>query len=361
MPVADRSRFLATLLGYAGACTSAEEFRRQVLTDLRSGVGCDGALFRPGPRWAGSRALYLDEDARFTDLYVQHAARFGPELTRWCTLSRGREAFIDTEIYGGHEQSRMAAYAEMMRPSGVKSLLACPLVVDGETVGLVFLFRRGRAAPFPASAAAAASAILGPLALADALVSTAFAHGEPRGPAPPGDEDPFGALGPREQQVAMLLAQGLQRKEIAALLGSSPHTVQAQTGRIYDKLGLRHRAGMALLARRLRLLETRAADPVLSSFGALLCRGLSRRFGDAAAPAPTPAPASPPGTVSLGPREREVADMVVQGLTSEAIAARLGTSFHTVRSQIRRVYEKLGVRDRASLALQLGRPDSPFE
>jgi DNA-binding NarL/FixJ family response regulator len=355
---------MATLLGHAGACTSLAEFRLQILEDLRRFAGCDGALLRPGERWAGSRTLYVNEDCRFTDVYVENAARFGPELQRWCALSRGAEAFIDGDVYESRQQDRMAAYGDMIKPHGIRSILACPLTVAGAPVGLVFLFRRGSAARFPTQTAAVATRLLSALALTDRLLETAFARGRPMAsarPASPGDAA-FEALGPREQQVAALMAHGLQSKEIAALLGSSPHTVHVQTQRIFDKLGLHGRTQVALLTQQIGLAAHAAAggDPMLASFGALLCRKLVRRFGDPAAPAPAAPPAGDRVT-ALGARERQVAELMARGMTSRAIAALIGTSFHTVRAQTQRIYEKLGVRGRTGLALLLsGSTDSPF-
>ena len=356
----DRSRFLATLVDHAGACESVASFRLQILADLSRSVGCDGALVRPGARWAGARPLYVNDDSRFTDIYVDNASRFGPELRRWCELSRGRRAFIDGEVHSNEQQQRMATYREMMHPEGIRSILACPLVACDGPVGLIFLFRRGRGSTFPGDTAVAATRLLSALALADRIVDMAFRRGRPlppeARPATPGGG--FESLGAREQQVAMLIAHGMQNKEIAALLGSSPNTVHTQTRRIFDKLGLHGRAQVALLTKEIGLLgrSTSTDDPMLASFGALLCRRLSRRFGDHALPAESlsPRPAAPDqGLSALGARERQVADLVIEGLTSREIARRIGTSFHTVRTQTQRVYQKLGVRGRTELAVLL--------
>jgi DNA-binding NarL/FixJ family response regulator len=51
----------------------------------------------------------------------------------------------------------------------------------------------------------------------------------------------------------------------------------------------------------------------------------------------------------LSPREREVVDLVVEGLTNQAVAARLYLSERTVESHVRAGLMKLGCRNRAEL------------
>lgn len=56
------------------------------------------------------------------------------------------------------------------------------------------------------------------------------------------------------------------------------------------------------------------------------------------------APAQP--TEDLSPREQEVLDLLSQGFMYKEIADKLSISFETVRTYIRRIYEKLHVRTR---------------
>lgn len=49
-------------------------------------------------------------------------------------------------------------------------------------------------------------------------------------------------------------------------------------------------------------------------------------------------------------REREIAGLVAEGLTNQAIATKLHLSPRTVESHVARVYRKIGVSSRAALA-----------
>lgn len=62
-----------------------------------------------------------------------------------------------------------------------------------------------------------------------------------------------------------------------------------------------------------------------------------------------------PALERLSPREREVARLFGSGLTHKAVARRLGSSPSTVRNQLARVYEKLGVSNKTELAALVGR------
>lgn len=64
-------------------------------------------------------------------------------------------------------------------------------------------------------------------------------------------------------------------------------------------------------------------------------------------------PASFPGLAELSPREREVARLAADGLTSLAIGARLGIREATVSVHLHRIYTKLGIGSRVELALRV--------
>jgi DNA-binding CsgD family transcriptional regulator len=66
--------------------------------------------------------------------------------------------------------------------------------------------------------------------------------------------------------------------------------------------------------------------------------------------------APPIGTPRLSQRELEVALMICEGLPDKVIAHRLGVEPSTVRTYLKRVFEKLGVHRRSGVAARFGRP-----
>lgn len=67
-------------------------------------------------------------------------------------------------------------------------------------------------------------------------------------------------------------------------------------------------------------------------------------------PAVTEAASGPERQLTeLAAREREIADLVAEGLTSPAIADRLCLSRRTVETHVSRIYRKTGVSSRAAL------------
>ena len=64
---------------------------------------------------------------------------------------------------------------------------------------------------------------------------------------PDGSGDPLAALTGREREIARLAATGSSTRDIAARLQLSPRTVDTHLSRVYHKLGVRSRAGLASL------------------------------------------------------------------------------------------------------------------
>lgn len=122
--------------------------------------------------------------------------------------------------------------------------------------------------------------------------------------------------GPREEQVAALLATGASNFDIAHELGIAVRTVKAHCNRLYLRHGLtgtRHK--------RVRLAISMLDDQ------------------------PTSAPFRMP------PRLIRICDLVVLGFTNSQIGERIGTSAAVVNNYLRMIYDITGTFSRLELAI----------
>lgn len=69
-----------------------------------------------------------------------------------------------------------------------------------------------------------------------------------RAMSPGGERDPLGALSGRERAVASLAQRGLRNREIADELGLTEGTVKVHLHKVFEKLGVRGRTDLILLA-----------------------------------------------------------------------------------------------------------------
>lgn len=145
--------------------------------------------------------------------------------------------------------------------------------------------------------------------------------------------DPRG-LTPVELNAAVALGQGRSAKEIGYTQGISVSAVNNTLTGVKEKLGLSSRADLAAffapggVRARLSKLRVGKASLLVGRYG---CRD-----GEA--------------FQALTPAERTIAILLLQGATNCVIAERRGSSYCTVANQIKSVYAKLGVTNRAQLA-----------
>ena len=112
--------------------------------------------------------------------------------------------------------------------------------------------------------------------------------------------------------MLQLLRGPLSRREIAAILGRSPNTIKTQTQAIYRKLGVSTRRGAITRARAPQVWPGRHV------------------------PLPDP----------LTERESVVLQLLRGSLSRREIAAELGRSPNTIKTQTQAIYRKLGVSTR---------------
>ena len=122
-------------------------------------------------------------------------------------------------------------------------------------------------------------------------------------------------LSARERDVALLVAEGFGNQAIALELHLSEHTVQAHVSRVLAAFGAASRLTVAAELTRLLPRDPEAAPPP-----------------------------------ALTPRQQMVADEIANGLTNEAIAARLGVSVKTVEKHVSEILRRWQVASRIGIA-----------
>jgi DNA-binding CsgD family transcriptional regulator len=242
--VADR---VAEILAAAHATGDAGEFRTLLLRQFRDATGGDGAVFVPGADPASF--VCFDHDRSVCEQFFAKPERYERESTRMAQAVREGRPYLDAQLFP--DRNKLALYADL----GLHSMLGCPLAFRGRSMGLILVVKDR--ADFDPSAVASAEALASVAAIAEA------AHRSMNGDH---DDDTamrgaFARLTERERQVAQLLAAGMQNKEIASVMGTSPNTIRKQTVSIFGKLGLRGRTDVARWVERLGILQSRAGGP----------------------------------------------------------------------------------------------------
>jgi DNA-binding NarL/FixJ family response regulator len=112
------------------------------------------------------------------------------------------------------------------------------------------------------------------------------------------------------------------------------------------------RAGASgFLLKRTRPEELIAAVHTVAAGDGLLSPSVTRRVIDRMAQQPTPDLADRAGFDELTPREREVLELIARGLSNREIAAVLVVEESTIRTHVKRVLMKLGLRDRVQAVI----------
>ena len=161
-----------------------------------------------------------------------------------------------------------------------------------------------------------------------------------------------------EAERVARLAPGLQGP-LAAALGEHAAAVVADDGTRLDRAAAHlERLGFLLFAAeaavQAELVHRRAGLTARAGASSDHAAALRARCEGAR----TPLLAHGPIVADLTPREREVALMAAQGMSSRRIADKLGVSVRTVDNQLGRVYTKLAVTGRRELAEVVDRLDT---
>jgi DNA-binding NarL/FixJ family response regulator len=112
------------------------------------------------------------------------------------------------------------------------------------------------------------------------------------------------------------------------------------------------RAGASgFLLKRARPEELLAAVHTIAAGEALLSPSVTRRVIDRMAQQPTPELADQARLDLLTPREREVLERIARGLSNREIATAFAVEESTIRTHVKRILMKLGLRDRVQAVI----------
>jgi DNA-binding NarL/FixJ family response regulator len=98
--------------------------------------------------------------------------------------------------------------------------------------------------------------------------------------------------------------------------------------------------------------EIAAAVRIVASGEPLLAPAVTRAvIEEFARQRPSPAPTPPPAVAELTPREHEILELLVRGLSNPEICARLVISEATAKTHVARILQKLSLRDRVQAVI----------
>jgi DNA-binding CsgD family transcriptional regulator len=238
-------RTIGSLLGAASEIVDATELPAIVQQHLQVVLPSDEIYFAPfGPR-------YFAETAPFYRAYAQRLPAFEKDLTRARAVMAREGGFVDVEVYSERERANLPAFAELVRPERISSMLMAPVHCNGAASGTVTLLRKGRTSRFTHDLLLRAIPLLRAVGFVHRAFIPADARRISRAPsaAPPAPRA-LGELTDAEIEVAALVAEGYPNLRIAATLGKSVHTVRRQLESIYNRLRLGNRTELSALVHR---------------------------------------------------------------------------------------------------------------
>jgi DNA-binding CsgD family transcriptional regulator len=219
-------------------------FRKSLIERLESVIGADTAVAIPTPAFMGGtevvqEAVTVGFDPVLFDRYLRNRFRYYSSMRPLMTAVAANGGLaLPNEVYDKADRQRLDFFVELHIPARTTSGLCVSLAFRGLSTAALSLNRHGRTAEFTRRELESMRRLLPLASVVDAAVvgrCTADSNAGRR----------TQALSPRERQVAALVRLGLRNKEIAAALGTSVDTVRKQTRRVYEKLGVAGRMGLA--------------------------------------------------------------------------------------------------------------------
>ncbi len=141
-------------------------------------------------------------------------------------------------------------------------------------------------------------------------------------------------------------------RELAEGAGERPRVIILTTFELDEYVYEALRAGASgFLLKRTRPDDLVSGIRVVAEGEALLAPSVTRRLIEEFARRPEPAATVPESVSELTDREREVLVLMSEGLANREIADRLVVSEGTVKTHVKRIFDKLDVRDRTQAVI----------
>jgi DNA-binding CsgD family transcriptional regulator len=232
---------IGDLVSEAGALPNLYLFRTAALAHARRLVEFDSAIFLPSEREAPGTFNKAPEFTRTYRHYRERQQDYRADLVKGERAARDG-GFIDTEVYSFGERQRLSFFCEILRPQSISSRIVAYVSFRGQPTATIHLCRHDRSRPFRPDQLVTFLRLLPAIALAQAALRVGAGAG-----TLPAELD---GLSPRERQIVEYVRCGHSNKEIAQLLGTSPLTVRNQLSRVFRRLDIDGRAGLAAWAER---------------------------------------------------------------------------------------------------------------
>jgi DNA-binding CsgD family transcriptional regulator len=235
---------LDTLHAIGEACAGATDFARRGVEHLPRLVGSDLTTMVVCDLDRGHRTVVPSGMVSRRDIEVFDRYFYEHPLVR----DHGRNAYAVTrridDLVAPSEFRRTPLYNDYYRPIRIEHVMAVPIHVDGRFL-VSFVFNRAGSA-FSDRERDIAELVRPHLANLYRLgVAIENARALPA-------EAPFdraaAPLTPREREVLDWVAAGKTNRDVAAILGASPRTVEKHLERIYEKLGVETRTAAVMRA-----------------------------------------------------------------------------------------------------------------
>ncbi len=234
------------LIYLATSSRTRNQFRSAAVRWLDATVGFDFGYFGKVPDPAADPAPMLHNcSSRQVQQYRAESARYLPDTLDLIHRAHQRGGVgRDEELLAGRE-GHCVLNEEILRPQGVHEMVTACGTVAGRPTSYFHIARGSRGARFGARELAIIGRAAPVFALGDALT-----RDDERQSIAPDIK-----LTARERQVIEYLVAGLTNREIAALLGTSHHTVRNQLAAVFAKLGASTRAELVGLVIREHLVD----------------------------------------------------------------------------------------------------------